>query len=82
MKSHSKNEKMHLLTIKILQHLAYEQTMKMISCFLAVLAPQEKESRNMHVEEETEAMYEAWWGKWMAGLWMVGMVRNLTWVLG
>jgi hypothetical protein len=51
---------MHILTIKILQHLAFEQPTKMISCFLAVLAPQERELRNKHREVETEAMLEAW----------------------
>jgi hypothetical protein len=62
-KSHSKNEKMHILTIKILQHLAFEQLMMMISCFLAVPVPvpvpQERELRNMHEEEEREVKHEA-----------------------
>jgi hypothetical protein len=54
---------MHILTIKILQHLAFEQLMMMISCFLAVPVPvpvpQERELRNMHEEEEREVKHEA-----------------------
>lgn len=72
---------MHILTIKILQHLASE-LLKMIFDFLASQVPQVKELMNKLVVGVTTAVHEVLEEKQTVDFLMVEMERNLTLVLG